>query len=119
MTTDLKLREKRRGERVLIRVPVHLQAVGEDDSKIIEPSETVVVSHFGALLRTTSRLKNGSSLSVTNGFTQETEKFHVVWVADKQTEGRWDTGVESDNPREDFWGIRFPPKDTKEKVGKA
>jgi regulator of protease activity HflC (stomatin/prohibitin superfamily) len=119
MATDLKLREKRRGERVLIRVPVHLQAVGEDGSEIIEPGEAVVVSRFGALLRTVSRLKKASTLSVTNGFTQETEKFKVVWVADKQTEGRWDTGVEADSPREDFWGIRFPPKEIKEKAVKA
>ncbi len=72
-----------------------------------------MVSRFGALLRTTSLLKHGSALTVTHGFSKLTERFRVVWVADKQTEGRWDIGIEADNPREDFWGIRFPPKEHK------
>ncbi len=113
MPTDFQMREKRRGERVLIRIPVQLKAVGQDGSEVNEPAETVAVSRFGALLRTSALLKKGSDLSVTNGFSGEAEKFHVVWLGEKPSEGRWDIGIEAANPREDFWGIRFPSAITK------
>ena len=113
MVSELKLREPRRGERVLIRIPVHLKGVGLDDSEVNEPAEAIIVSRYGALLRVVSRLQKGSELTLMNGFTQEVETFRVVWVADKQTEGHWDIGIEAIHPREDFWGIRFPTANPK------
>ena len=110
MVSELKLRETRRGERVLIRIPVHLKGVGLDGSEVNEPAEAVIVSRYGALVRVVSRLQKGSELTLTNGFTQEVETFRVVWLADKQAEDRWDIGIEAIHPREDFWGIRFPPR---------
>ncbi len=109
MATELQLREKRRGERVLIRIPLEINGVGEDGSAVSEPSETVVVSRFGAMVRTATPLKKGSHLTVTNGFSKEVEKFRVAWLGEKQSDGRWDVGIEAASPREDFWGIRFPP----------
>lgn len=109
MSSESQMRERRRGERVLIRVPVQLHGVAQDGSELKEAAEAVVVSRFGALLRTHTPLQKGSSLTVTNGFSMETEKFRVVWVSDKPTDERWDVGVEAADPREDFWGIRFPP----------
>jgi hypothetical protein len=109
MATELQLREKRRGDRVLIRIPVQVKAEGEDGSAVDEPAETVVVSRYGALLRTTKPLEKGSYLTLTNGFSREVEKFRVVWLSEKQPDGQWDVGVEATNPQEDFWGIRFPP----------
>ncbi len=114
MSSELKRLEKRRGERVLIRVPVRLHGVGRDDSEVIEPAETVAVSRFGALLRTPSLFKVGAPLTVTNNFSHETAQFRVAWIAREKSDGRWDTGIEAAHPREDFWGIRFPPsKDRK------
>ena len=114
MSSELERQEKRRGERVLIRVPVRVQGVGHDDSEVVEPAETAVVSRFGALLRTPSLFKMGTALTVTNNFSHETEQFLVVWIAEEKSDGRWDTGIEAAHPREDFWGIRFPPsKDRK------
>jgi hypothetical protein len=113
MASELMLGDKRRGERVLIRVPVHIKAVAENGSQVAEPAEAVVVSRYGALLRTSTRLKNGTPLALTHGFSKETEQFQVVWAPEKPTDGKWDTGIEAKKPREDFWGIRFPPKDPK------
>jgi len=109
MPSELEKHEKRRGERVLIRVPVQVQGVGQDEREVAEPAETAVVSRFGALLRTPSLLKIQSTLSVTNDFSKETEQFRVVWIAEEKNDGRWDTGIEATTPREDFWGTRFPP----------
>ena len=113
MSTELQMREKRRGERVLIRVPVKVRGVAQDGREVTETAETAVVSRYGALLCLPTLLKIGSTVNVTNGFSQEAEQFRVAWLADKQTDGRWDTGIEALNPRDDFWGIRFPPRDRK------
>ncbi len=109
MVSELELRERRRGERVLIRIPVQLKGMAEDGREVAESAEALVVSRYGALLRTTSLFKKGSALTVTHGFSQQSEQFRVVWTPEKQTEGRWDIGVEAGAPCEDFWGIRFPP----------
>jgi hypothetical protein len=113
MATELQMREKRRGERVLIRIPIEIKGVGEDGSAVNGPAEAVVVSRYGALLRTTTLPKKGSDLTITHGFSKEVENFKVVWLPEKQSDGGWDVGVEAGNPREDFWGIRFPPASPK------
>ncbi len=119
MPSDARIHEKRRGERVLICVPVQVKAVGQDNRPVEEDAETAVVSRFGALIRVTSLLKMSSTLEVTHGFSHEKETFRVVWVAEERTEGRWDTGVEAVTPVEDFWGIHFPTASPAAKERKA
>jgi hypothetical protein len=105
--------ERRRGERVLLRVPIKVYAIGHDNKHFHENAETAVVSRFGALIRTSVPIKPASQMEVMNTFTQDTEKFRVVWVAEKAKEGKFDVGIEIITPRDDFWGIRFPPRDRK------
>ncbi len=101
---------KRRDDRVLIRVPVQVRAVAHDGRQVDEAAETAVVSRFGALLRTRSQLKEGSHLTLTIRSSQDPHEFRVVWLGDKQGDGRWEVGVEALQPQEEFWGIRFPSK---------
>jgi hypothetical protein len=72
-----------------------------------------VVSPYGALLRVAVALKPGSTIEVRNAFTEEVGKFRLVWMSEKPQEGRYEVGVEILNAREEFWGIRFPPRDRK------
>ncbi len=111
MASESKVRERRRGERILIRIPVKLYGLARDGKHINESAEAVVVSRSGALLRTTTPLKPGSNLEVRHGISGETQLFRVVWVSDRAKEGRFDVGVELAEAREEFWGIRFPPPD--------
>jgi hypothetical protein len=108
MQTDLQLRERRRGERVLIRIPIKVFGLARDNKHITEDAETVVVSRTGALLRCHSALKTGGFVEVTNGFTQKGEKFRVVWVSEQPKQGFFDVGIEFVTPHDEFWGIRFP-----------
>lgn len=110
MGSESPLSERRRGERVLIRIPIKISAIGTDGQHIHEASETVVVSRFGALLRVSTPLKHATLLEVMNSFTQQVEQFRVVWVADEAKEAKFDVGVELVNPREDFWGLSFPSR---------
>lgn len=113
MSSHSPLSERRRGERVLLRVPIKVYAIDHDNQHFNETAETAVVSRFGALIRTSVPVKPASQMEVMNTFTQDTEKFRVVWVADKAKEGKFDAGIEIITPRDDFWGIRFPPRDHK------
>ena len=110
MTLESAYSERRRGERVLIRIPLKIYAQARDGQHVNEPSETVVVSRFGALLRSSLPLRQSSTVEVMNNFTQEVEKFRVVWVAEKSKEGRFDVGVELVTPRANFWGVSFPTR---------
>ena len=109
MPTEKDPREKRRSERVLIRVPIEVRGEAFDGSNFAGPGHTATVSRHGALVLLAVRLKPDSQLTLTNKFSQDTETFRVVWSAEKPSEGRYESGLEALAPREDFWGIRFPP----------
>ena len=109
MATESNLRENRRSERVLIRVPIEVRGEAFDNTPFSGPGDTAVVSRHGALVLLPVRLKPDSQLTLTNKFSQETETFRVVWSAEKPKDGRYESGIEALNPRDDFWGIRFPP----------
>jgi hypothetical protein len=111
MSSEPEARDRRRGQRVLIHVPVQVRGVAPDGRAFAEAATAIVVSRSGALLQTPSPPKKDSALAVTNGFTRETEEFRVVWVSEKPTEGHWEVGIAALNPREDFWGVRFPRVD--------
>ncbi len=103
------MRERRRGERVLIRIPIMLFGVTRDNRHVPEEAETAVISRTGALLRAHSAFKPGSTVELTNGFSKQSDKFKVVWASETQKQGHFDLGVEMLTPRDDFWGISFPP----------
>ena len=110
MPSEAPYSERRRGERVMIRIPVKVYGMGRDGQHINEAAETAVVSRHGALLRLSTPLKHATTLEIMNNFTQKTEKFRVVWVSDKAKEGKFDVGVELMAPHEEFWGVRFPER---------
>ncbi len=99
---------RRRGERVLLRIPIKVYAVGEDGKPFNEEAETAVVSRFGALVRLKVPVKRGSTMEVMNGYSGQIEKFRVAWRADAPREGKYEVGIELVAPREEFWGLRFP-----------
>lgn len=112
LSTEARPRERRRGERVLIRVPVQVNGTGKDGKPVHSPAEAVVVNRNGALLRVPHKLKTGSTLEVYQGQDKQGTKplvFRVIWCSDRPREGRHDVGVELLNPCEELWGIRFPP----------
>lgn len=108
MASSNPLPGQRRGERVMIRIPVEISIVSKDGRRIDEPAETVVVSKFGALLRVSEPPKQDSTIELKNAFTRQAEKFRVVWLSDKPKEGKYDVGIEILAPCDDFWGVRFP-----------
>jgi hypothetical protein len=108
--TSQNYKERRRGARVVMRVPVEVRGTAEDGTPIEEETHTGSVGSLGAMIRTSRLLQMGSEVVVTNGFSQQTAKFRVVWVKDRESEGLCEIGIESLKPLDDFWGVRFQPK---------
>jgi len=115
LSTEQRTRERRRGERVLIRMPVQINGTGKDGKPAHSPAEAVVVNRNGALLRVPQPLKPGSTLEVYQGQEKQAKVFRVIWCSDRPREGRHDVGIELIEPSEELWGIRFPPAQPGEK----
>ena len=101
-------RDRRHSDRVMIRIPIRVQAIGCNGTPLNEDGEALVVSRAGALLQTRSALPAGTTIVVTNALSRSAERFRVVWSA-PETSGRYDVGVEQMADHENFWGVRFPP----------
>lgn len=111
MASEPKIHERRRGERILLHIPVHISGTSKDGKHINETSLVVAVSRNGALLRTKTPLKPASTVDVIQGQSAAALTFRVVWGSERAREGQFDVGVELTEPREEFWGIRFPSPD--------
>lgn len=100
--------ERRRGQRVLGRIPVTLSVIGLDDRDIQTAAEAIEVNYFGALLRSPLALGLGSTLELMNPASQQTEEFRVVQIKDEKVDGLFEIGVEILHLRPSFWGIQLP-----------
>ncbi len=105
-----QFKNQRQGARVVMRVPVEIRGTAADGNPLEESTHTGVVGVLGAMIWTSRRLRVGTEVELTNRFSQQTAKFRVAWVKDQQDGELWETGVESLEPLDDFWGVRFPPK---------
>jgi len=102
-------RERRKADRVMIRVPVRLQALAANGAPLHTDGEALVVSRAGALLQTRAALPAGTTIVVTNSLSRHSERFRVVWSGAQQKTGQFDIGVEQMADHDSFWGVRFPP----------
>ena len=93
-----------------MRVPVEIRGTDADGKLLEESTFTGVVGSSGAMIWTSRKMQVGSEAELTNRFSQQTARFRVAWVRDPEGTELWETGVESLQPLDDFWGVRFPPK---------
>jgi hypothetical protein len=103
-------KNERQGARVVMRVPVEVRGTAADGKPLEESTHTGVVGVQGAMIWTSRMLQIGTEVELTNRFSQQTAKFRVAWVKDRQEGQLWETGIESLQPLDDFWGVKFPPK---------
>ena len=110
MPPEPSTRERRRGERVILRIPITIFGMSKDNQHITVEAETADISRGGALLLTSAVFRPGAILEITSKFTKQCEKFRVVWAGDQQKQGKFEVGIEMLTPRDDFWGISFPSR---------
>jgi PilZ domain len=97
--------ERRRAQRVLLRMPVLAHLKGKD-----KPVEgiTHTVSATGGMIILREGLESGTKFTLENPKTQERVEVHVVRPAQLNQEGSL-VPVEFVTPAPKFWGIFFPP----------
>jgi c-di-GMP-binding flagellar brake protein YcgR len=112
MSPEPSARERRRNDRVVLRIPITIFGMNKDNQHISLEAETADISRGGALLLSSNAFRPGTILEITSKFTKQCEKFRVVWSSDQQKHGNFEVGIEMLTPRDDFWGITFPSRPT-------
>ena len=105
LTRPLTSEERRRAQRVLLRVPVRLLLAGKK-----QPIEghTHTVSATGALIVLPEALLQGTKLTLENATTQKKIEAHVARPPQFSPEGSL-VAIEFSSPSPNFWNVFFPP----------
>lgn len=105
LTRPMTSEERRRAQRVLLRVPVRLTLAGK--TQVIEGA-THTVSATGALVQLSEALAQGTKLTIENITTQKSVEAHVPRPPQFSPEGAL-VPIEFNGPALNFWSIFFPP----------
>ena len=105
LTRPLTSEERRRAQRVLLKVPVRLSVAGKK-----QPIEgaTHTVSATGALIVVPEALQQGTKFTLENATTQKKIDAHVARPPQFSPEGSL-VAVEFSSPSPNFWNVFFPP----------
>ena len=101
---------RRRSERVILQVPVTVEARAQDGQQIREQTQTSVVNAHGGLMKLRMTVKAGQPITLINEKANIQQSCRVVRV---ETSGAGTSAVafEFDQPAPKFWPITFPPDD--------
>ncbi len=101
---------RRRSERVVLRIAVVVLAEDEARRQIQEEAETQVVNAHGGLLRMRQHLHVGQSFLLSNPQNGSEMSCRVVRTDEDGMEF-YKVAFEFDRPAPHFWPIVFPPAD--------
>lgn len=104
------LENRRRSERVVLRMAVLVLAEDENRHQIQEQAETQVVNAHGGLLRMRQHLHVGQSFLLANPQNNMEVSCRVVRTEDDGLQF-YKIAFEFDRPAPSFWPIVFPPAD--------
>jgi hypothetical protein len=103
-------RNRRRSERVVLRVPVGLSAMMPDGRRINIEAHTLVVNAHGGLLDVGIEMLRGQRIRLSNLKTEVVTSGRVLRV-EGSGEGRFSLAFEFESPAPHFWPVSFPPAD--------
>ena len=107
--------ERRRSQRVVIRIPVRLHFnLGKKDETL--EARTVVVNDHGALLICSRVFPVDTRLEVENLRNGRRQFCHVLRVS-RITDLGFEVPIEFNSPAPGFWGISFPPTNWEPSTG--
>ena len=101
---------RRRSERVALRIPVHLSAVVPGGKRISIEARTFVVNAHGGLLHVGMELVKGQHIRHSNSKTEPITT-GIVLRAEGSEDGRFSVAFEFESPAPHFWPVSFPPQD--------
>jgi hypothetical protein len=103
--------ERRRSQRVIIRVPVTLELT-KSGQVIKIPAHTVAVNVHGAMVLCTRSLESGATIQIINERTSQHASARVTRTPRDSAEG-FLIPLEFDKPYPMYWQISFPPSNWK------
>ena len=101
--------ERRRGQRVMLRVKVKIHVALQGKATTFETA-TVIVSPIGALVAIQRSLGPDTRLVLEHAGTREKVACKIARPPREMPDG-FHTALEFDSPAADFWKIAFPPAD--------
>jgi hypothetical protein len=101
---------RRRSQRVLMRLPVRVSGQGSGALLFEEDTYTLAISAHGALIAIAAPVYRGQRVTLSNKQTKATLECVVAHV-DKTAGEATRVGVEFMLPNQTFWRVAFPPKD--------
>ena len=101
---------RRRSQRVLLRMPILVIAMGADKQPVSEKTHTAVVNAHGGLIHLAMNVRAGQSLILRNPESSEEQSCRVIRISEEH-EGKREVGVEFTTPNSNFWHVAFPPSD--------
>lgn len=103
-------RNRRRSERVVLRVPVHLSALMPGGKRISIEAHTLVVNAHGGMLDVGLEMVKGQQIRLSNWNTDIVTAGRVLRVEGSE-DGRFSVAFEFEAPAPHFWPVSFPPRD--------
>ena len=101
---------RRRSQRVLLQVPVHIRARMPDGNLVQTQAFTQVVNAHGGLLEAPFRMTVGQEITLVNPHSRKEVGCRVVRV-EGPLDGCFATAFEFNERSPHFWPISFPPVD--------
>jgi hypothetical protein len=102
--------DKRRSQRILLRIQIMVSAQFEDGLPIKEDTATLEVNAHGALIALAMKVRPGQKLIVRNWGTAKEQEFRVIRVRESLG-GKSEVGIAFPYAMPKFWNVEFPPPD--------
>lgn len=99
---------RRRSARIVLRVPLLINASGPSANTEWEGVETVVVSEHGAMVRAKQHFRVGDTLDIRMRDKDRSARARVVWRSAEASANGIELGFEILD-QVGFWEIHFPP----------
>jgi hypothetical protein len=111
LSTNLApMNNRRRSQRVLLRIPIAVIAPSPDKRMVCEHSNTLVVNAHGALIYLDLPVHVGQVVILQCSDTSEEQSCRVSYV-NPVSGGKTEVGLEFVKPAPHFWRVAFPPED--------
>jgi hypothetical protein len=108
--STMEERNRRRSERVVLRVPLQLSAKMPDGKRISIEVYSLVVNAHGGLLDVGMELLGGQQVILSNPRNEKVASGKIVRV-EASDEGRFSIAFAFEFPAPSFWPVSFPPAD--------
>ena len=108
--STIEERNRRRSERVVLRIPLQLSAKMPDGKRISIAAYTLCVNAHGGLLDVGMEMLRGQQVILSNPRNEKIASGKVV-RAEASGEGRFSVAFEFEFAAPSFWPVSFPPAD--------